>query len=760
MKHLIICREYPNAPGGGIGTYVDHISHLLAESGETVHVIGQLWDRATQEIEEKLSGRLIIHRLPLEDWTALLGQKPSPLIKSREARAFFDTAFYAQSFSWQAALLAEKLIEQEGIDLVEAQEYEASLYYFQLRRALGLGPNRQPPCIVHLHSPTELIAQHDDWNLGAPLVVNSKRLEDYSIAAADALLCPSRYLAKQVETQFALQPGHVTVIPYPTGNNPVLMRNRQTWEHGAVLYFGRLERRKGVIEWLDAAVEVAYNCPSVQFEFVGLNILGTDRLTAEQFVEQRIPPELKSRFRFYGQQKRSLLPKFLAGAKMAVVPSRWENFPNTCIEAMSSGLPVIATRNGGMAEMIHDGRSGWLTAGPGMDGLQLALKRALATPVDTLIEMGQSAAQDIRQMCNNEKIVGSHLEFRRSVVKRGANRSLFLPGHLTGAKNPQAEQPAPLDNKPGQGIVIILTKGDSGQFNAEYLQSLARQSRQPAAVIIVDDGLPAEQAQLVESYANRHNWPVVNTRNRGATAAKNAGLAALIDSALNPAGVVFLTPAVTLHPEFLARCESILTRCPDVGLISCWVSHPELESKIWLKPCPGFPYQWAANDAAPFSVIRSQALRQVGGFRGIMGHGYEDWDLFNAIMAAGWVAVTVPEVLATYPVQENSLRDLVESYPYATMRREMIDRFPNLVARHARDILLLSESSVIQVVTEERSTANSQLELARRIMADPVNAVWYGWGRVKSKVRYYLQPRLPRFLSQMVTQFGNGSRRP
>jgi hypothetical protein len=111
-------------------------------------------------------------------------------------------------------------------------------------------------------------------------------------------------------------------------------------------------------------------------------------------------------------------------------------------------------------------------------------------------------------------------------------------------------------------------------------------------------------------------------------------------------------------------------------------------------------------------------------------------------------------------VQENSLRDLVESYPYATMRREMIDRFPNLVARHARDILLLSESSVIQVVTEERSTANSQLELARRIMADPVNAVWYGWGRVKSKVRYYLQPRLPRFLSQMVTQFGNGSRRP
>ena len=41
MKHLIFCREYPPAPGGGIGTYAFLISHLLAEFGETVHVISQ-----------------------------------------------------------------------------------------------------------------------------------------------------------------------------------------------------------------------------------------------------------------------------------------------------------------------------------------------------------------------------------------------------------------------------------------------------------------------------------------------------------------------------------------------------------------------------------------------------------------------------------------------------------------------------------------------------------------------------------------------
>ena len=175
MKHLIICREYPPAPlpAGGIGTYVLHISQLLAESGETVHVIGQLWEGAEKEIEEKCHGRLIIHRVPLEDWTSLLGRKPSPAIKSDKTRALFESGFYPQSFSWQASLLAESLIEEKGIDLIEAQDYEAPLYYFQVRRALGLGPKRYPPCIVHLHSPMEFIARYNDWDINQILILTS-----------------------------------------------------------------------------------------------------------------------------------------------------------------------------------------------------------------------------------------------------------------------------------------------------------------------------------------------------------------------------------------------------------------------------------------------------------------------------------------------------------------------------------------------------------------------------------------------------------
>ena len=174
MKHLIVSREFPPAPAGGIGTYTHQISRLLAESGETVHVIGQLWEGAEKPIEELCDGKLVIHRVPFEDWTSFLRSRPSPLIRSKMARDLYASEYPAQCFSWQASLLAERLVEQEGIDVIEGQDYEAPLYYFQLRRTLGLGPKKRPPCIVHLHSPTLFIARYNEWNLAPPPLADSQ----------------------------------------------------------------------------------------------------------------------------------------------------------------------------------------------------------------------------------------------------------------------------------------------------------------------------------------------------------------------------------------------------------------------------------------------------------------------------------------------------------------------------------------------------------------------------------------------------------
>jgi glycosyltransferase involved in cell wall biosynthesis len=245
MKHLIVCSEYPPAPSGGIGTSTYHLSRELAKRAETVHVIGPRWRGAEKPLEVSLDGKLIVHRVPYKKWSrAPWRNGPLLEIEPELGRALFHSSLPAQYFSWGASRLAERLVETEGIDIIEIHDYEAPLYFFQLRRTLGLGPKERPPTIVHIHSPTELIARFDDWDEGASSVVTARRLEEFSFGAADALLCPSRYLARQFEARYGIEEGRVRVLPLPVGESARVVRDEATWQRGYVLCVGRLERRK------------------------------------------------------------------------------------------------------------------------------------------------------------------------------------------------------------------------------------------------------------------------------------------------------------------------------------------------------------------------------------------------------------------------------------------------------------------------------------------------------------------------------------
>lgn len=706
MKHLIISREYPPAPGGGIGTYVSHIARLLAESGETVHVIGELCEEANKEIEEKYNGRLIIHRITVKDWTSLMDTRTYSMMKLGKANYLFKWNLHIQFFSWQASLLAEKIVEQEGIDIIEAQDYEAPLYFFQLRRALGFGPKRYPPCFIHLHSPTEFIARYNDWDIHSPTLVAIKRLEDYSIAAADALLCPSRYLAQKVKSHYGLTENSIQVIPLPIGDNPRIEREEDIWEHGTVCYVGRLERRKGVIEWIDAAVTVAHEYPMARFEFIGANTLSTNGISGEEFVWHRIPEKLKERFYFRGHRNRSSLQQYLAKARIAVVPSRWENFPNTCVEAMCSGLPVIASREGGMVEMIEDGATGWLANrsvnGTLTEALAEALMRALETSPKKIAEMGHNASTSIHQICDNKKILENHLTFRNRIVHEGANRSFYLPTNLSRIGRPLSDEPVHriAQNSTEKGIAIIITCFNTGQFLGKCLQNIKRQTQKPAAVVIVDDKSTSPETQKALNEAQREGWHVIFKKNGDIIPAQNTGIEAILSAQITPLGFSFLTTKDRLLPDFVATCESVLQRCHEVGLVSCWARHIGAENTIWNKPCPSFPYQWLSNEAIPFSAVRTQALLEIGKFRPAVNEGYDIWDLFNAVMAEGWTAVTVPEVLGEFSFKDNEMQDITNEGTFEKMYQVLLERFPDLVDRDSREVILLTRSKIANVKIE------------------------------------------------------------
>jgi glycogen(starch) synthase len=627
MKHLIISRELPPAtyPAGGIGTYVVNIAKLLAANGDTVHLIGERWQGSPQEREALLDGRLIVHRIGATDLPAV--EPRGQARAARELAGLRETVFPHQWFSWSAALLTERLVEEEGIDVIEAQEWEAPLYYFLLRRSLGLGAERRPPCIVHLHSPSVVIHHYNSPAVIPPSLPWTMRMEEFCIRSADALLCPGRRLAAEAERRFGIAANTVEVIPLPVGFPPPIDRDEAVWANGTICYVGRLEPRKGIIEWVEAATRIAREHPYVHFDFVGADIWNL-----ETALRAQIGRDLAARFLFHGPKSKEEIATFLARAMAGVVPSRWENFPNVCIEAMASGLPVIATRYGAMAELLEDGRSGWLAEDTGVagmvDSLADALRRCLAATPQQRAAIGRVGAEAVRRICDNEAVVAAHQRFRSAVLARGAVRSVgaCAPGGSVGLAN-------------------VVVRTEALEAADGVLRSLEAQTIAPRAVALVYRRSIEDPPDGCATLGAATNLLFQHSACVSGTEAWNAGYA-LLSAGPSPAFWLFLDEHDTLEPDCLERMAEIFATRPDIGVVTPWTHRTGPGGWFDAHPSPSVAQQMIGNEVAPASAFNTRALDATGPFRSGLPREHDVWALANQVMAKGWAAATLPILLA------------------------------------------------------------------------------------------------------------------
>jgi len=129
-----------------------------------------------------------------------------------------------------------------------------------------------------------------------------------------------------------------------------------------VVVVGNLRPEKGHDVLIDAAVDVLKRYPDARFELVGGGPL---RESLQQRARDR---HVGDAFTFAGHCDD--VPARIAAADVFVLPSRSEAFPNAVIEAMATGLPIVASRVGGVLELITDGVSGLLV--PADDARSLA----------------------------------------------------------------------------------------------------------------------------------------------------------------------------------------------------------------------------------------------------------------------------------------------------------------------------------------------------------------------------------------------------
>ena len=137
-----------------------------------------------------------------------------------------------------------------------------------------------------------------------------------------------------------------------------------------VLFVGRLAPQKGVRNLVAAAGLL--EDPSAQVLLVGD---GPERPALEREAE-RIG--LGDRLHFLGFVAHDRLPAVLAHADLLVLPSLYEELGTVLLEAMQAGLPIVASKTGGIPDVIEDGVNGLLVPPGNPEALAHAIDRLLA----------------------------------------------------------------------------------------------------------------------------------------------------------------------------------------------------------------------------------------------------------------------------------------------------------------------------------------------------------------------------------------------
>ena len=128
-------------------------------------------------------------------------------------------------------------------------------------------------------------------------------------------------------------------------------------EKNVILYVGRIEPLKGVDILLNA-VALLEDKADTRLLVVGGNPGQDDELTRLKSLTAQLG--IADMVTFTGAVRHTELPKYYGAADVFVLPSHYESFGLAALEAMASGVPVVASRVGGLKTFVKDGKTGYL----------------------------------------------------------------------------------------------------------------------------------------------------------------------------------------------------------------------------------------------------------------------------------------------------------------------------------------------------------------------------------------------------------------
>lgn len=328
-KILILNYEFPPL-GGGAGNATQNIAREFARMGHEVVVL-TTWFVGTKE-DEIADGYRVVR------------------VRSKRARVDRSDVLEMLHFVYRAIT--------DGRDLVNEFKPDVTISFFAIPSGIVAWYFKKKfgvPYILSLRGgdvpgflPKDLRYWHIlSYPFTALVWKNARKI----VANSDGLWVLAKKTAKRFDKEVEVIPNGVNIEEFA----PSAQRNVSAFR---VLFVGRLVRQKGVSFLLNAVAKALTEHPSWR-GVLFCDIVGDGPLRGDL---EKLSDDLGIRdvVRFYGWASREELPALYQQANIFVLPSFDEGMPNVILEAIASGLPVIATDIKGNEELVEGGKNGFL----------------------------------------------------------------------------------------------------------------------------------------------------------------------------------------------------------------------------------------------------------------------------------------------------------------------------------------------------------------------------------------------------------------
>ena len=352
-SHLLaLTTSYPLHPGGSAGVFVQSLYRRLSDRYAIDVVCPADTKVAQTSFDDFTAANIRVHavRYAPKAWRTLAQQAGGVVLSVKRApwRAFLLPALLGALF-WRC------LMRAGDADLIHANWTVCGVM------AGVVGRLRRKPVITTLRGSDMARAEHSRLD---------RVILGLAVRTSTTIICVSEAMAERARRRFPHRAADIHACL--NGVDEAFFRIVRTPSDGhalRVLAVGNLIRLKG-FDVLIEAVARAHGRDRMKVCIVG------DGVEEEALRALAAARGVSACFEFAGRLPVADMPGQFANADVLVLSSYSEGRPNVVVEALASGLPVIATDLEGVRGMVVDGDTGWLIPAGNADQLAAALDRA------------------------------------------------------------------------------------------------------------------------------------------------------------------------------------------------------------------------------------------------------------------------------------------------------------------------------------------------------------------------------------------------